>query len=358
MPAAEGSLITTDPSVAAAALAAGCLAALPTETVYGLAADASNPLAVERLFAVKGRPSNHPVIVHVAGASAIDHWAIDVPAYAYALIEAFWPGPLTLILKRSDQVSDAVTGGQETVALRCSAHPLMGEVLAQLALRLGTEVVGVAAPSANRFGRVSPTTADHVVAELGAALIPGRDVVLAGGTADIGIESTILDCTGDRPRIVRLGYVTADQIMGVTPLGSHRPGALNDTPRAPGTLASHYSPQAAVEVLGAETVARRSAELGELIGLLAPAGIPTPPGVLRLAAPRTDTEYARVLYAALHRADEQGLIRVLVVVPPDTGNGDPGICDPGIGAAIRDRVTRAATASGVADHYEMPDDPK
>ncbi len=352
MPVAEGSLITTDPSVAAAALATGHLAALPTETVYGLAADASNLLAVERLFAVKGRPRDHPVIVHVAGASAITHWALDIPGYAHALIKVFWPGPLTLILRRSDQVSDAVTGGQETVALRCSAHPLMGEVLAQLALRLrlGTGVVGVAAPSANRFGRVSPTTAEHVVAELGNVLIPGRDVVLAGGAADIGIESTILDCTGDRPHIVRLGYVTADQIMGVTPLVYHSPGALNDTPRAPGTHPRHYSPQAAVEVLGAEMVARRSAELGELIGLLAPADIPTPSGVLRLAAPRTDTEYARVLYAALHRADEQGLIRVLVVMPPDTGNSDPGICDPGIGAAIRDRVTRAATASGVADH--------
>ncbi len=233
-------MLTADPARAVEALLAGGLVALPTETVYGLGADAEQPHAVARVFAVKGRPADHPLIVHVRGAEDLDAWARDIPPYARALAEALWPGPLTLVLPRSARAGDHVTGGQDTVGLRAPSHPVAREVLAALGGR------GIAAPSANRFGRVSPTTAQHVLDELGALLDPATDLVLDGGACDVGVESTILDCTGERPRLLRPGAVDADTvaIAGGVPLDPEGVSSV----RAPGTLASHYAPSARVTV--------------------------------------------------------------------------------------------------------------
>ncbi len=331
---AEGSLISTDPSVAAAALAAGNLAALPTETVYGLAADASNPLAIERLFRVKGRPNSHPVIVHVPSGDAVSSWARDVPGFANELIDQFWPGPLTLILKRSALASDAITGSQDTVAVRCSSSSLFAQVLTDFASH-SAGPVGLAAPSANRFGRVSPTTAAHVVAELGDELIVGRDVVLNGGPTEIGIESTIVDCTSTVPRIARLGFITESDINEVVRTTDNAPEPAIGTPRAPGGLASHYSPTAAVQLVNADELKTLVIAPSESVGLIALAAIDSIAGTRRLSAPSDNTEFANQLYAALHAADEQGINRVLVV--PPAGDHGAGIAD-----AIRDRLTRAS----------------
>ena len=316
-------LLTRSTERAADVLRAGGLAAVPTETVYGLAADALQPGAVARIYAVKGRPADHPLIVHLLAGSEVDAWAREVPAYAGALAEAFWPGPLTLVLRRSARAGDHVTGGQDTVGLRVPAHPAMRDVLRALG-----PGAGLAAPSANRFGRVSPTTAAHVLHELAGLLVPGRDVVLDGGVAEVGVESTIVDCTGPQPRLLRPGGVGGEQVAAATGL----PLGTGSTARAPGTLASHYAPAARVRLVPAQDVVDQPPGCA-VTGLLAPSHVPTPVGVVRLAAPADATGYARCLYAALREADALGLAQVLAVPPEDDGP---------LATAVRDRLTRAA----------------
>jgi L-threonylcarbamoyladenylate synthase len=323
-------LVTSDVARAVAVLRSGGLVGLPTETVYGLAADAADVAAVRRVFEVKGRPADHPLIVHVAAADDLDRWAADVPGYARRLATRLWPGPLTLVVPRSGLAGDHVTGGQPTVGLRCPSHPVAHAVLAAFG-------GGVAAPSANRFGRVSPTTAAHVLAELGDRLDPARDVVLDGGPSAVGVESTILDCTGPAPRVLRRGAVTAQAVLAAGGVAlvetSGAPGL-----RAPGMLAAHYAPHALVVVAdGPDDVAAAAAgEAPDRVGLVAPAGVGTPAGVVRLGAPADEAAYAQVLYAALRAADDHGLARV-VAVPPTGGE---------LAAAVLDRLRRAAAGSG------------
>ncbi|CAN1529103.1 SUA5 Putative translation factor (SUA5) [Candidatus Nanopelagicaceae bacterium] len=305
-------------SGAAENLLAGNLVAFPTETVYGLGADATNADAVARIYAVKGRPADHPLIVHVASMDAMGEWAAEVSGYAIALARDFWPGPMTLIMKRSELAGDFVTGGQETVGVRVPAHPVALGLLEAFA-RVGGK--GVAAPSANRFGNVSPTTAQAVADELGEYLADA-DQILDGGACDVGVESTIIDCTGDVPRILRPGAVTIAMIEEST--GLEVVGAVESAEiRVSGSLESHYAPVATV-------VLDHSPVVGQ--GFIAMADVVTPEGVVRLAAPKTHDEFARVLYAALRAADEKGLETVVVAQP----QGD------GIAIAIRDRLKRAA----------------
>ncbi len=320
-------LLTADPAVAAAAIADGRLAALPTETVYGLGARADDPHAIARVYAAKGRPADHPLIVHVLEASALDQWGIRIPDFARVLARAFWPGPLTIVVPRSSRAGDFVTGGQDTVALRVPSHPVMRDVLGRVAALTGDPDAGVAAPSANRFGQVSPTTAEHVIDELGGVL-GDRDVVLDGGTCDVGVESTIVDCTGPSPVLLRPGQVSGAAIERATGL---RLGP-SSTVRAPGTLASHYSPRARVILVRSPSDVPIDVD-DVTTGLLALGEVPTPPGVVRLSEPSDAGEYARVLYAALREADALGL-RTVLAIPPDAA---------GIGAAVIDRLTRAAT---------------
>lgn len=330
-------LLTADPARAVAALRAGHLAVLPTETVYGLGARASDPGAVARVYAVKGRPADHPLIVHLPAAASLDGWADDVAPYARRLAEAFWPGPLTLVLRRGEKSGPHVTGGGETVGLRVPDHPATLAVLDALA-------DGVAAPSANLFGRVSPTEARHVLDELGHRLHGGQDVVLDGGPCRVGVESTIVDATGRAPRLLRPGAVSAAQVAAAGGV------PIDPTPsraRAPGTLASHYAPRARVQIVTAQAV--RTASPGEgwpagppTVGLLALAELATPQGLVRLSAPATVDEYAAVLYASLREADALRLDRVLAVAPR--------VCDDartrGLAEAIGDRLTRAAHGQG------------
>ena len=303
---------------AASNLLAGNLVAFPTETVYGLGADASNADAVARIYSVKGRPADHPLIVHVASMDAMGDWAAEVPEYAIALARDYWPGPMTLIMKRSSLAGDFVTGGQDTVGVRVPAHPVALGLLEAFA-RAGGK--GVAAPSANRFGNVSPTTAQAVADELSDNL-GDADQILDGGPCDVGVESTIIDCTGDVPRILRPGAVTVAMIEEST--GLEVIGAVESADiRVSGSLESHYAPAAAV-------VLDQSPAVGQ--GFIAMADVATPDGVVRLASPRTHEEFARVLYAALRAADEQGLQTVVVTQPQGAG----------IAIAIRDRLKRAA----------------
>ena len=310
---------------AAANLLAGNLVAFPTETVYGLGADACNADAVARIYSVKGRPTDHPLIVHVASMEGLGDWADDVPGYAISLARDFWPGPMTLIMKRSGLAGDFVTGGQDTVGVRVPDHPVALGLLEAFA-RAGGK--GVAAPSANRFGNVSPTTALAVADELSDYLAE-VDQILDGGPCEVGVESTIIDCTGDAPRILRPGAVTVGMIEESTGLrvgdSSSVAGASVDEEqiRVSGSLDSHYAPVATV-VLDQSPVAGQ--------GFIAMADVATPDGVVRLAAPKSDDEFARVLYSALRAADEQGLQTVVVAQPA----GD------GIAIAIRDRLKRAA----------------
>lgn len=323
--------LTADPRDAAEALFGGHLAALPTETVYGLGARADKASAIARVYAAKGRPADHPLIVHVAGIDALDTWGRRVPAYARTLAEVTWPGPLTLVVNRTSAAHDFITGGQGSVAVRVSAHPLMAAVLNHLIELTGDPAIGIAAPSANRFGRVSPTSAGHVVEELG-SLMTDDDVVLDGGECSVGLESTIIDCTGDAPRLLRPGAITADDVTRITGL----PCPSGSTIRASGTLASHYSPAASVRLLEAGQLSDHvdipAGEAQPSVGLLAIAGIETPPGIVRLAAPTTTDDYARILYSALREADALGLALVLAVPPEPAG----------VGAAVIDRLTRAA----------------
>ena len=303
---------------AAANLLAGNLVAFPTETVYGLGADACNADAVARVYSVKGRPADHPLIVHVGSMDALGEWAADVPEYAIALARDFWPGPMTLIMKRSALAGDFVTGGQDTVGIRVPDHAIALGLLLSFA-QIGGK--GIAAPSANRFGNVSPTTAQAVENEL-SEYLADADQILDGGPCQVGVESTIIDCTGDVPRILRPGAVTAELIKestGLAAVGS----VENSEIRVSGSLDSHYAPVATV-VLDQSPVAGQ--------GFIAMADVATPDGVVRLAAPNTHDEFARVLYAALRAADEQKLQTVVVSQPQGAG----------IAIAIRDRLKRAA----------------
>jgi len=312
-------------SDAASVLLAGGLVAFPTETVYGLGADACNTAAVARIYSVKGRPADHPLIVHVGSMDGLGDWARDVPTYAISLARDYWPGPMTLIVPRSDLAGDFVTGGQDTVGVRVPNHPVALGLLEAFAAAGGK---GVAAPSANRFGNVSPTTAQAVAAELGEYLAVG-DQILDGGACDVGVESTIIDCTGDTPKILRPGAITVEMIeqsTGLTVVGSVEEPEI----RVSGSLDSHYAPAATV-VLDQSPVAGQ--------GFIAMADVVAAEGVVRLAAPRTDEEFAQVLYAALRAADEQGLSTVVVQQPV----GD------GIAIAIRDRLKRAAHSGLMAD---------
>ena len=301
---------------AAAHLKAGDLVAFPTETVYGLGADASNSQAVARIYSVKGRPNDHPLIVHIASMERMGDWASDVPEYAIKLARDFWPGPMTLVLKRSDLAKDFVTGGQDTVGVRVPDH------VVALALLDAFEMVGgkgVAAPSANRFGHVSPTSATAVVEELGDYLSK-NDVVLDGGACNVGVESTIIDCTGAAPSVLRPGSISVAMIEECTGL---KTTGSDKAIRVSGSLENHYAPIAKV-------LLRENAIAGQ--GFIALAAIETPEGVVRLASPNDDEEFARILYSALREADARGLSEVVVVQPIGIG----------IAVAIRDRLARAA----------------
>jgi L-threonylcarbamoyladenylate synthase len=295
------------------------LVAFPTETVYGLGADATNPEAVARIYAVKGRPHDHPVIVHLADINQLSDWAVEIPEYAITLARTFWPGPMTLILPRSERVGDFITGGQESVGIRIPNNPV--------ALRLlKVAGVGIAAPSANRFGTISPTTALAVREEIGALLDPERDVILDGGPSSIGVESTIIECIGEWPRILRPGAITREMIEGAT--GRSVAQSASEV-RASGTLVQHYAPKAKVFLLDSESPA-----VGCIagVGFLALQEFPTPDGAIRLAEPRDDAEYARVLYEALREGDRKNLPAIYVVPPAGSG----------VAVAIRDRLKRAS----------------
>jgi len=309
-----------DPSVAAnaaKALAAGRLVAFPTETVFGLGADAENPAAVERIYTVKNRPESHPLIIHVSKTALVDYWTKSAPDYAKKLMADFWPGPMTLILPRSKAARDFITGAQDSVGIRIPKNQTALTLLSEFE-KLGGH--GVAAPSANRYGAVSPTSAAAVVEEIGNYLST-EDVILEGEACEVGIESTIIDCTKDQPQVLRPGAITAAMIEAST--GINLLDSNENVPRVSGSDRVHYSPKAQVIVGG------QSAP-GE--GLIANAQEPTPVGVIRLAAPKTDIEFANQLYAALRDADTRGLSVVRVFPPTGTG----------IAIAIRDRITRSA----------------
>jgi len=308
-----------DIQAAASALKNGKLVAFPTETVYGLGADAQSQDSVSRIYQAKGRPADHPLIIHIADQEQITDWAIRIPDFAKALASAFWPGPMTLILERSDLAKDFVTGGQDSVGLRVPNHPVALELLAEFA-KLGGK--GIAAPSANRFGKVSPTTAQAVKDELGNYL-DSEDVILDGGLAEVGIESTIIDCTGEGPKILRPGSITIEMIEKAT--GLELDQSVSNL-RVSGSLDNHYSPNAKV-------VLDQPPLVGD--GFIAMSNVETPTGVVRLAAPATADEYAQLLYKCLREADQKSLSRVVAWQP--TGSG--------IAIAIRDRLQRASNAS-------------
>jgi L-threonylcarbamoyladenylate synthase len=294
--------------------------AFPTETVYGLGADASNQQAVTRIYEVKGRPTDHPLIVHISSINYLDKWTKDIPEYAVKLARAFWPGPMTLILPRTDLAKDFITGGQDNVGIRVPAHTVALALLKEFESQGG---YGVAAPSANRFGKVSPTCAGDVKAEL-SDYLNSNDLVLDGGLSSVGIESTIINCTNTIPTILRPGAITAIMINNL--LGIQiEVFAKNDSDqiRAPGLLESHYSPKARVFLSGTPAI-------GD--GFIALSKFPTPPGVIRLTSPATNEEYARTLYQGLRLADSKKLSKVFVIEP--AGND--------IAVAVCDRLQKAA----------------
>ncbi len=303
---------------AAQSLIAGHLVAFPTETVYGLGADATNETAIAKIYKAKDRPADHPLIVHIASIDAIDQWAQDISEYAINLARDFWPGPMTLVFNRSELAKDFITGNQNTVGLRAPNQSIALALLKEFE-SLGGK--GIAAPSANRFGAVSPTTAQAVKDELENYLDQTNDIILDGGPCQVGVESTIIDCTSQTPQILRLGAITKEMIQESTGLL-----VIDEAPtdiRVSGSLESHYSPNAKV-VLDTYPTS------GE--GFIAIDSIQTPPGAIRLAAPSSIEGFARDLYSALRFADAQGLTKVCVIQPEG----------PGLAAAIRDRLKRAA----------------
>lgn len=335
-------------------LRAGELVAFPTETVYGLGADAANPAAVGRIFAAKGRPASHPVIVHVATAEAMPRWAAEIPEAAWRLAECYWPGPLTFILRRADSVSDAVTGGQSTVGLRCPDHPVALALLREFAAGGGSG--GLAAPSANRYGRVSPTTAAHVAEEFG-AVVP---LVLDGGPCTVGIESTILDLSRGRPVLLRPGHIGARELQAVLgvpvwladgtlalaeetaalPDRSGQAPAPASTPRVSGSLTAHYAPRTPMALVAPQDLPAAVREVlrqGQRAGVWS-RRIPVPEDAALQwrAAPSDAVTYARQLYATLRELDGYGLSRLLIEAPPQGLEW----------AGVRDRLGRAVAGSG------------
>jgi L-threonylcarbamoyladenylate synthase len=295
----------------------GNLVAFPTETVYGIGADAMNKDAVARMYQVKNRPTSHPVIVHIAELNDVDYWAKDVPEYAINLMRDFWPGPMTLLLKRREVAGEFLTGAQEIVGLRIPANSLALGLLNEFKAVGGK---GIAAPSANRYGAVSPTTAEAVSQELSEYLLPD-DQILDGGPCLVGVESTIIDCSSDNPMILRPGSVSAEMIEESTGIILAEAGEKKI--RTSGSDKQHYAPKAKVIIDG-------QSQSGE--GLIAMSGVATPEGVIRLAEPKSIEEYARALYAALRQGDSQNLESIRII-PPD---------GQGLAVAIRDRINRAA----------------
>ena len=314
------------------AITAGQLLGLPTETVYGLAADAARPDAVARIFAAKGRPSNHPLIVHVADADGVAHFARDVPAFAQRLMAAFWPGPLTLILPRRLDVGEATAGGQDSIGVRCPSHPVAQAVLQALALAT-PPVWGLAAPSANQFGRVSPTTAAHVAGEFGDSLL-----VLDGGPCGVGIESTIVDCTRGAPVLLRPGAISRAQVEAVCGQRLQGDAALGEAPRASGTLEAHYAPAAKVRLMHAKALQTSLDLLGaEAAHIAVYARTPLrmlSSQVLLRRMPDDAQATAQQLFSALRDFDTQGVKLIWVESVPDTAEWD----------GVRDRLQRAAAA--------------
>ena len=299
--------------------------AFPTETVYGLGADATNEQAVARIYEVKGRPADHPLIVHIADLKYLEQWISDIPTYAIALAREFWPGPMTLILQRSELAKDFITGNQDTVGIRIPNNSIALGLL-EAFHKLGG--AGIAAPSANRFGQVSPTTAEAVQEELGNYL-SNTDLVLDGGSSEIGLESTIIDCTGELPRILRPGAITIEMIEEVAGLKAHNSFDKNsddskqETIHVSGSLENHYAPKAKV-FLDEQPV--------QGSGFIAFESVDTPDGVIRLAAPKSVEDFAQVIYSALREGDHQGLSSIYIDQPA----GD------GLAIAIRDRLSRSA----------------
>jgi L-threonylcarbamoyladenylate synthase len=318
---------------AAHALAAGELVAFPTETVYGLGADAASAEAVAKIFAAKGRPSDHPLIVHVPDAAAVAAFACDVPAFAVRLMQAFWPGPLTLILPRRSGMAAAAAGGQDSIGLRCPAHPVAHALLLACASR-SPPVPGLAAPSANKFGRVSPTTAEHVRAEFGDGLL-----VLDGGPCRVGIESTIVDCTRGSPVLLRPGVLTRREIEAACGQPLRSPGEMPEpAPRAAGTLAAHYAPTAPVRLMDARALQTALDLLGPDaagIAIYSRAIMQTRSDrVLRRRMPDDAVETARQLFAVLREFDAQAVRLIWVETPPPDPEWE----------GVRDRLQRAAAA--------------
>ena len=306
---------------AAASLIKGNLVAFPTETVYGLGADATNKVAIARIYKVKGRPMDHPLIVHISSIVNLDKWARDIPEYAVNLARAFWPGPMTLILPRADLAKDFITGSQDNVGLRVPSHNVALELLKEFEAQGG---LGIAAPSANRFGAVSPTNASAVEIELADSLSV-NDQILDGGSCAVGVESTIIDCTQDKPSILRPGAVTKEMIEDTlgNSIGIFLSNSENNQIKSPGLFKSHYAPKAKIFLTGLPS-------LGD--GFIALNSFTTPVGVFRLAAPKTNAEYAQILYEAFRLADSKRIARVFVIPP----SGD------GIAVAINDRLIKSA----------------
>ena len=306
---------------AAAALIKGDLVAFPTETVYGLGADATNEDAIARIYKVKGRPLGHPLIIHISSLVNLDKWARDIPEYAVRLARAFWPGPMTLILPRADLAKDFITGGQDNVGIRIPSHTVALALLKEFEDQGG---LGIAAPSANRFGAVSPTTATAVEIEL-VDYLSESDQILDGGPCSVGVESTIINCTQDKPSILRPGAVTKELIENTLGLTVDLNASNSESIRikAAGLLESHYAPNAKIFINGSPT-------LGD--GFIALDSFATPAGALRLASPKTNEEFARILYESFRSADIKGLRRIFVI--PPTGDG--------IAVAINDRLSKSA----------------
>ena len=300
---------------AATSLKSGNLVAFPTETVYGLGVDATNKDAIARLYQVKGRPSDHPLIVHISSMRNLDKWAREIPEYAIKLARTFWPGPMTLILPRGNSAKNFITGNQNNVGIRVPSHPIANALLKEFESQ-GS--LGIAAPSANRFGKVSPTTAHAVVEELSDYLLP-TDLILDGGASEIGVESTIINCTPNLPQILRPGAVTATMISNLIGLQVKLKAISTEkiTVKASGLLPSHYAPNAKVYL-------STTPNPGD--GFIALADIPTPPGAFRLALPRNNKEYAQLLYQALRLADNKRLPNI-IVIPPSGDDLAIAICD-------------------------------
>ena len=300
---------------AATSLGSGNLVAFPTETVYGLGVDATNKDAVAHLYKVKGRPSDHPLIVHISSMAILDKWAREIPKYAIKLAHTFWPGPMTLILPKTNLAMDFITGNQDSVGIRVPSHPLASALLTEFE---GQGGLGVAAPSANRFGKVSPTTADDVFEELSGYLTP-YDLILDGGPCEVGVESTIINCTEYIPEILRPGAITANMISDLVGLQVNQIATANNIPtiKAPGLLQSHYAPKAKVFI-------STTPNPGD--GFIALSYIPTPPGAIRLVSPENNKEYAQLLYKALRLADTKQLPNV-IVIPPTGDDIAIAICD-------------------------------